>query len=664
MKSNSSISRIAISPGLAPTAARLQDDGWLSPHFPAIYARKSRAEEVAAQLIGGMKLWDWAAGHLWFGLHRTMDGGWVYRDWAPNATALWLVGDFSGWVKQEKFRALCINAHGDWELRLPAEAMQHGQHFRLEMEWPGGGDARLPAWGRFMHQDAQTFQFTARVWDAPSFAWKHAIPAAKPFAKIYEAHPGMSLEEARVATWSEFREQMLPRIKAAGYDTIQMMGVMEHPYYGSFGYHVGSFFAPSSRFGTPEELKALIDAAHGMGLRIIMDLVHSHCVKNEVEGLSRYDGTLWQWFHDGPRGMHPAWDSRCFDFTKPEVLHFLLSNLRYWLEEFRFDGFRFDGVTSMLYFDHGLGEPFGSYDDYFGPRVDESAVIYLTMANHLIHEARADALTVAEDVSGMPGLCAPIADGGMGFDTKLSMGLPECWFKLVKDIRDEDWSMNWLWHELRNHRPDERGISYVESHDQALVGGKSFIFEMIDADMYSGMHVTSGNARVARGVALHKMARLATLGTAGHGYLNFMGNEFGHPEWIDFPREGNGWSYEKARRLWKLRDDASLEFKGLADFDAAMLALVPEFSGQLPELLKADDGDKVLIFRRGELVFLFNFHPWLTYRRYGVRVQEGAYTIVLQSRPGTVTSELSVRARESWLCTDIPPRTALVYHRA
>jgi len=651
-----------LSPGLAPAAALLRDDGWLSPHFSTIAARKVRAAEAAARLTGGQSLWEWAAGHHWYGLHRTADG-WVYRDWAPHATALWLCGDFSGWERNGQYHARRTNDHGDWELRLPAGAMEHGQHYQVEMEWPGGGGVRLPAWGRYMHQDERTLRFTARVWHPSAYSWRNPEPPCAAFLKIYEAHPGMALEEARVGTWPEFRRQMLPRIRDAGYDTIQMMGVMEHPYYGSFGYHVGSFFAPSSRFGTPEELMELVDAAHGMGLRVIMDLVHSHSVKNEVEGLSRYDGTPWQYFHDGPRGDHPAWDSRCFNYTSPAVVHFLLSNVRYWLEEFRFDGFRFDGVTSMLYHDHGLSEPFSSYDDYFGPRVDESAITYLTLANRLIHEIRPDAVTVAEDVSGLPGLCAPLEDGGVGFDARLCMGLPECWFKLVKEIRDEDWSMNWLWHELRNHRADERGISYVESHDQALVGGKSFIFEMIDADMYHGMHVTSGNERVARGVALHKMARLATLGAAGHGYLNFMGNEFGHPEWIDFPREGNQWSLAKARRLWSLRDDAKLEFKALADFDAAMLALVPHFGSQLPELIKADDGDKVLIFRRGPLLFVFNFHPWKTYPGYGIKTADGKWLRLLSSRPFADREVMQVQTKEGWLRLDLPPRTAVVMRR-
>ncbi len=648
---------------------RLFDDGWLAPHFPAIRERQRRARETAQRLTGGASLWDWAQGHKCFGLHRGPNGSWVYRDWAPGATGLSLTGDFNNWRPDESFRAKRMNAAGEWGLILPAGALQPGQHYRVLMEWPGGSGERLPAWGRFMHQDEKSLQFSALVRETQPFTWRHTAPEPGAFTRIYEAHAGMSLEEPRVGTWAEFEQQMLPRIAAAGYDTIQLMAVMEHPYYGSFGYHVGSFFAPSARFGTPEELKSLVDAAHGHGLRVIMDLVHSHAVKNEVEGLSRYDGTLYQFFHDGPRGDHAAWDSRCFDYSKPEVLHFLLSNLRCWLEEFRFDGFRFDGVTSMLYLDHGLGSAPSSYDHYFSPNVDEDAVTYLTLANQLIHEGASRAITVAEDVSGFPGLGAPLEDGGLGFDFRLSMGIPDCWFKLAKDIRDDDWSMNWLWHELTNHRAEEHAISYVESHDQALVGGKSFIFEMIDADMYDAMHADSKNLRVERGVALHKLARLATFASADGGWLNFMGNEFGHPEWIDFPREGNGWSCAKARRQWSLRDDPSLRFKALGDFDAALMHLPDGDWKTPPELVKADDGDKVLAFRRGTWFIALNLHPARSYEGYGFDVPAGTWRLMLNSdeqRFGgwdRITGDhyaTEPLAERHWLRLYLPARTGVV----
>jgi 1,4-alpha-glucan branching enzyme len=653
--------------GPLPAWSRLHEDGWLASNFSAIDARRRHTLTVKDQLAGANgSLWDWALGHRWYGLHRLSDGSWIYRDWAPHATRLALVGDFSHWEPQPGFEARRINDHGDWEVAMPSGALEVGQHYRVRLWWPDGGGDRLPAWGTAMHQDAKTLLFTAKVVEQSPYPWQHETPLPSPFTRIYEAHTGMALEEPRVGTWVEFRDQMLPRIKAAGYDTVQLMAVMEHPYYGSFGYHVGSFFAPSSRFGSAEDLQSLVDTAHGLGLRVIMDLVHSHAVKNEVEGLSRYDGSSWQYFHEGARGEHGAWDSRCFNYGKREVLHFLLSNLRYWLEDFRFDGFRFDGVTSMLYLDHGLGTLFSCYDDYFNGNVDTDAVTYLTLAHHLIQEGAPNAITVAEDVSGMPGLGARLDDGGIGFTYRLCMGMPDCWFKLVKDMRDEDWSMNWLWHELRNHRGDERAVSYVESHDQALVGGKSFIFECIDADMYTDMHVGSQNLRVERGLALHKMARLATLGAAGHGYLNFMGNEFGHPEWIDFPREGNGWSCAKARRQWSLRDNPALRFKALGDFDSALMHLVSRDWAHPPHLLKADDGDKVLAFLRGDLFFVFNFHPFQHYHSYGFETGPGSWQQMLSTDDlayggFSAPAEAPAVTKSPWLQLDLPPRTASVW---
>ena len=429
-------------------------------------------------------------------------------------------------------------------------------------------------------------------------------------------------------TYAEFRDNVLPRIKEAGYDTVQLMAVMEHPYYGSFGYHVSSFFAASSRFGTPDDLKSLIDTAHSMGLRVIMDLVHSHSVQNERDGLSRFDGTDYQYFHSGSKGWHPAWGSRCFDYGKTDVIHFLLSNCRFWLDEYRFDGYRFDGVTSMLFYDHGLGASFTDYGMYFDGSVDDDAWVYLQLANRVIHEIRPDAVTIAEDVSGMPGVAAAVEDCGMGFDYRMAMGVPDFWFRLAEKVSDEDWPMGGIFWELTNKRREEKVVSYVESHDQALVGGKTFLFQLADAAIYYGMGRDQHGLEVDRAVALHKMVRLATCALNGGAYLNFMGNEFGHPEWIDFPRQENGWSYKYARRLWSLRDNGDLRFRELADFDAAMVRELKRgrafFAGgalnAAPAKLVANEQDKVLAFLRGDLMFVFNFNPVRSFTGYGVTV--------------------------------------------
>ena len=622
-------------------------DPFLAPYAEAIAARakKVRAREKALRPEGGT-LADFACAHEYYGLHLR-DGRWIFREWAPNATSIELVGDFNGWKADGSFALARVQGDpaGAWEGEWPESAIRHGQRYHLIVRWLEDGSERegerIPAYARRVVQDPNTDLYEAQVWQPPEpYRWHHPlsrsasggpgfVAAAPRTPFIYEAHIGMAQEKGGVGTYAEFRENVLPRVVRAGYNTLQLMAVMEHPYYGSFGYHVGSFFAASSRFGTPEELKELVDDAHAAGLAVIMDLVHSHAVKNERDGLSRFDGTCYQYFHDGPRGWHDAWDSRCFDYGKTEVLHFLLSNCRYWLDEYRFDGFRFDGVTSMLYRHHGLGVTFGDYAQYFDDSVDDDAFTYLALANKLIHSVHPKAITIAEDVSGMPGLAAPIAKGGAGFDFRLAMGVPDHWFKLT-DMRDDDWSMGGLWYALTDKRPEERTVSYVESHDQALVGGKTFFFQMMGPAIYDSMHRGVRNLVTDRAVALHKLARLATAATAAGGYLNFMGNEFGHPEWIDFPREGNGYSYDHARRLWHLRDDPGLLYKCLGDFDVAMLGLLAHATGAA-RLMLADEARKLLVFERGGLFFLFNFHPTESYSDLPVLVPPGRYQGVLNT---------------------------------
>lgn len=653
----------------------LNSDPWLAPFREKLQERSRRAVATVKRLTGGKStLAEFASGHEYFGLHFR-DGEWVFREWAPNAARITLFGDFSDWRKLPEYRLNRLE-HGVWELRLPAETLRHGMHYLLFMEWPGGSGDRIPAYARCVDQDKETGLFAATVWRPEQpYVFRHASPPAPAAPLIYESHVGMAQEEPKVGSFDEYREKILPKIAASGYNTIQLMAVMGHPYYGSFGYHVANFFAIASRFGTPDEFKALVDAAHGCGLRVIIDLVHSHAVKNEVEGLAKFDGTRYAYFHEGSRGEHSGWDSLCFNYAKPEVLHFLLSNCRFYLDEYRVDGFRFDGVTSMMYLHHGLGKTFTGYDDYFGGDVDEDALTYLALANRVIHEVRPDALTVAEDVSGMPGLAAPASGGGIGFDCRMAMGVTDMWFKLF-DLPDQDWNMFYLFHELTNRRRDERSISYVESHDQAIVGGKTAIFRLADAAMYDAMHAGSQNLAVDRAIALHKMIRLATAAAAGHGYLNFMGNEFGHPEWIDFPREGNGWSLQHARRQWSLADEPGLRYHFLRDFDRAMLEMLnrnPEFFRRRVQTVRIDDCGKVLIFERDDCYFCFNFHPENSYFDYGFEVLPGEFETVLDS-DAPEFGGFSRRAPEqrywsrqgqsgAFITLYLPSRTALVLKR-
>ncbi len=614
----------------------VSSDPWLAPYEEAIVGRHAYAQAVEKRLLGGAckKLKDFANGYAYFGLNKT-ETGWVFREWAPNATAIYLVGDFNSWSKNESYKLTEVGA-GVWELKMGDDALKHGDLYKMQVEWSGGAAERIPAWAQRVVQDKDTAVFSAQVWNpAQPYVWKKKrFRAQASPLMIYECHVGMSSSDEKVSTYDEFRREVLPRIAKAGYNCIQVMAVQEHPYYGSFGYHVSNFFAASSRFGTPEELKQLVDEAHGMGIAVIMDLVHSHAVKNEQEGLGNIDGTGYQYFHGGGRREHPQWDSLCFNYGKDEVLHFLLSNCKYWLEEYKFDGYRFDGVTSMLYLSHGLGEDFAGYETYYNLNSDGDAICYLTLANKLIHEVNKNAITIAEEMSGMPGLAYPIKGGGMGFDYRLAMGIPDFWIKMIKEVKDEDWRAGHIYWELTNRRKDEKTISYAESHDQALVGDKTIVFRLMDADMYWHMKHGDSTYMVDRGMALHKMIRLITASTMYGGYLNFMGNEFGHPEWIDFPREGNGWSHKYARRQWELVDNADFYYHDLGVFDAAMIALIrsyADFNALYLNKVWDNEGDQVLAYTRGDLLFVFNFNGTKSYADYGMQVDKGSYKVVLNT---------------------------------
>lgn len=664
--------------------AILRNDPWLQPHAEAIEGRHNdvirKYDELTANTDGSLV--KFANAYKYFGLHRLPSGNWVFRDFLPNATKVMLIGDFTDWKDDERY-ALTRLEDGTFEGKFKADMIHNGDLYKMRVFWEGGQGDRIPVYANRVVQDPDTKIFSAEVYEPEEpykFKVKRFSPDTKPLL-IYEAHIGMAEDKEGVGTYEEFRVNILPRIAKDGYNAIQLMAIQEHPYYGSFGYHVSSFYAASSRFGTPDDLKRLIDEAHSLGIAVIMDIVHSHAVKNENEGLGRIDGSYDLYFYGDGRREHPAWDSLCFDYGKNSVLHFLLSNCKYWLEEYKFDGFRFDGVTSMLYYDHGLGKAFGGYGDYYDGNQDVNAIVYLTLANLLIHQVKPSAITIAEEMSGMPGLAIPFKDGGMGFDYRLAMGIPDYWIKMIKEKKDEDWHPTSIFWELTNRRADEKTVSYCESHDQALVGDKTIIFRLIDKEMYWHMEVNDTNGIVARGMALHKMIRLVTLGTINGGYLNFMGNEFGHPEWIDFPREGNGWSYKYARRQWDLVDRQELKYKFLNRFDNAMIEIVSQiynFQSLPVEKLWEKDDDQILAFMRGDLIFVFNWSPARSFEGYGFLAPAGEYEVILNSDdPGfggfglvddnvhhfTQPDPLYSPAGKGWLKMYLPARTAQVLRK-
>ena len=614
-------------------------DPWLAPHAGDIELRMDRFKEKRRQLVGeDPTLANFANGHLFFGFHRTKSG-WVFREWMPGADEVRLFGEFNGWNKES--HPLDRGENGVWEIVLKGKnSLKNGQNIKL---WVRHGDdwfARLPAYSTKVVMDPELKTLCAQVWDPEkTYEWtdKDFISKKPDAPLIYEAHVGMSQDKEGIGTYREFADNVLPRVSELGYNTVQLMAIQEHPYYGSFGYQVTNFFAAAHWYGEPDDLKYLVNKAHGLGIRVLLDVVHSHACPNVGEGLQLQDGTEGQYFLEGGEGWHPAWGTKLFNYGRPEVLHFLLSNLKYWQTEYHFDGFRFDGVTSMIYHDHGLGSAFTNYDMYFNMNTDLEALNYLQLANELIHEVNPCATTVSEDMSGMPGMCLPIEQGGIGFDYRLAMGEPDYWIKLLKDTRDEDWNMNALWHEMTTRRPQEKVIGYCESHDQALVGDKTIIFRMADAEMYTGMMKEYHSITMDRAIELHKIIRLYTMSLGGNGYLNFMGNEFGHPEWIDFPREGNGWSYKYCRRQWSLVDDERLKYGWLNDFDKAMINLANDrklLNDPYAVSLWIDSERKIITFSRGGLLFVFNFHNSYSEQRFFLHAHttgEGTYRVILST---------------------------------
>lgn len=620
----------------------VKKDPWLAPVSQAVTDRclryKSRLNQLENE-YGSLKSFATSDKIFGFNYDKTRKGWW-YREWAPAASQLFVMGDFNHWDKYN--HPLINNGRGIWEIffddKSYANKLTHKSLLKLIVQSQLGENERIPVYAKRLVQDENSKDYSMQFWHPENpYTFKNKAVKLKKNEPllIYETHIGMAQEEEGVGSYLEFRDKIIPKIVEAGYNTIQLMAIAEHPYYGSFGYHVSNFFAPSSRFGTPEELKSLIDTAHKAGLLVIMDIVHSHTVKNTREGLNLFDGTDYQYTHHGDRGNHPQWDSKLFNYGKEEVLQFLLSNVRYWLEEFQFDGYRFDGVTSMLYFHHGMGVTFDSPQKFFteGPEFD--AITYLQLANELIHDIRKEAISIAEDVSGMPGLCEPIEEGGIGFDYRLGMGLPDFWIKLLKDQTDEQWNIHEMYHTMTNRHFDIKTIAYAESHDQALVGDKTIAFRLMDKDMYYSMAKSTASLVVDRGIALHKMIRLFTISLGGEAWLNFMGNEFGHPEWIDFPREGNSWSYKHARRQWSLIEKDYLKYHWLSDFDRAMIALVKQHNimqAMPPFLLLADEAHKTLVFERNHFVFVFNWHPSDSMPDFEIPLREtGDYEILLST---------------------------------
>lgn len=610
---------------------------------------------------------------------------WIWREYMPGADTVWLTTEKYHFQRHARQR-FTKKADGIFELILPYDALAHGMYVELRVEPaaytvlnPDGIPTalkRVPAFSTWVEQNKEIpTQWCARIFHPEKpYCFREKNPEIPSFLRIYEAHVGMAQPDTKhigesAGTYLDFANNILPRIKKGGYTCVQLMGILEHPLYRSFGYQVSNYFAPCSRFGTPDDCKQMIDAAHALGLSVILDIPHAHACANTEQGLYQYDGTPY-FFMDKIN----QWGTPSFDFSNEMTRRFLLSNLRYWLEEYHVDGFRFDAVGNMLYKDFGVDDNFSHTGRCFygkdgKPRTNNEGELYIALANHLIHEINPKGISIAEEFSGMPGLTCLPKDGGLGFDARFAMGIPDYWEKFIKKPQD----LGSMWYEMNNHRPYDHTISYVECHDQCINGHDAMIWRLLGDDMYNAMLMETETWKVSRGLAFYRLMRLITLATADKGYLNFMGNEFGHPEWLD--------AEEHAHRQWRLAEDTSLKYACLNAWDQAQMQLVSDNieSFKTPAMFRYIHEDKrLLAFERGALLFVFNFNETQAFSDLCFAVTPGKYLEILSSDERRFAGHDNLRITEPPLehftqpCFDpnlgditlyIPPMIVLVLKR-
>ncbi|KAI8557559.1 hypothetical protein RHMOL_Rhmol04G0020000 [Rhododendron molle] len=477
-------------------------------------------------------------------------------------------------------------------------AIPHGSKYRVYFNTSDGPLERVPAWAPYVVPDADGNQAFAVHWEPPpeyTYKWKHKHPEVPKSLRIYECHVGISGLEPKIASFNDFTEKVLPYVKEAGYNVIQLIGLVEHKDYFTIGYRVTNLYAVSSRYGTPDDFKRLVDEAHGLGLLVFLDIVHSYSAADEMVGLSLFDGSNDCFFHTGKRGHHKFWGTRMFKYGDVDVLHFLLSNLNWWVVEYHIDGLQFHSLASMIYTHNGFASLSGDMEEYCNQYVDKDALMYLILANEILHALHPKIITIAEDATLYPGLCEPTSQGGLGFDYFVNLSASEMWSSLLGNVPDCDWNMSKIVSTLiGNKHSADKMLLYAENHNQSISGGCSF-GEILLGEPRE--HASDRKASILRGSSLHKMIRLISFTIGGHAYLNFMGNEFGHP-------------------------------KDMMNVDEKERIL----SRGLPNIHHVNDTTMVISYLRGPLLFIFNFHPTTSYERYSVGVEEaGEYQVILNS---------------------------------
>lgn len=530
------------------------------------------------------------------------------------------------WIEMRKGRK-------SW-LKKYMPAISHGSRYRVYFNTPNGALERVPAWATYVLPDSDGNQYYAVHWEPPPedvYKWKNKRPKVPKSFRIYECHVGISGIEQKISSFNEFISKVLPHIKNAGYNAIQLIGVIEHRDYSSVGYKVTNLFAVSSRFGTPNDFKHLVDEAHGLGLLVFLDIVHSYSAADELVGLSLFDGSNDCYFHTGKRGHHKYWGTRMFKYGDVDVLHFLLSNLKWWVVEYQIDGFQFHSLSSMMYTHNGFATFTGEMEEYCNQYVDKDALIYLILANEMLHELHPDIITIAEDATFYPGLCEPTSQGGLGFDYWVNLSVSEMWLWLLENAPYQEWNMNKIVSVLvNNQQSHEKMLLYTENHNQSISGGRSFaeiILRKFKEQPFGSEDVTF---RVS---SLHNMVKLITFSISGSAYLNFMGNEFGHPNRVEFPMPSNNYSFNFANRRWDLLLEGV--HNNLFKFDMDMMRMDEHeqiLSRGLPKVHHVNDFNMVISYIRGPLLFICNFHPEISHKMYIIGVEEaGEYKVILNT---------------------------------
>ncbi|TDO98696.1 1,4-alpha-glucan branching protein GlgB [Marinomonas balearica] len=580
--------------------------------------------------------------------------------YAPAARSVYVVGDFNGW--DGRIHPMSSNGDGVWRLFLPD--VRDGAKYKFEIRAKSG--EVLPH---------RTDPFAKRIEQFPSFAsvvqesqyeWNDNNWMSRPITDIYEE--AVSIYEVHLGSWRrkdhnepltylELKEHLVQYVTEMGYTHVELLPVSEYPFDGSWGYQPVGLFSVTSRYGTPDEFKALIDAFHQAGIGVIMDWVPAH-FPSDSHGLANFDGTHQYEYEDPKKGWHPEWNSLIYDFGKEHVVDFLISNANFWLEEYHIDGLRVDAVASMLYLDYSRedGEWIPNVD---GGNHNYEAIAFLKKLNETVYLNHPRCFTVAEESTAYPGVSKPTYMDGLGFGFKWNMG----WMNDTLEYMKKDPI-------YRQYHQGELTFSMVYafneqfmlpiSHDE-VVHGKGSMIEKMPGDGWQKF----ANLRAFNGYMFTHPGKK----------LNFMGCEFG---------QGQEWSHTKSLD-WHLLDidyhkGLQTLVKDLNHFYSAEQALQIDHDHQGFEWLSYDDGQNSILAyvrqskQRDELVMVVvNFTPT---PHSGYRIgapKEGQYELVLNTDdtmycgsgfplPKVLKAEhIESHGRNNSVIMEIPPLSTVIY---